>query len=246
MKKNFTNVQIYDKINIVVVITVTIARMSPTSMVVELNFSSFLVRDYSFHQRVSYFDLNKQNQKERLGIMRVTGGRKRGALLFVPDTDDIRPTSDKVKQAVFNMLAFSEISGNCLDLFAGSGAMGIEAVSRMNLFCDFADIDTKTVLQNVKKCGFEKECAIHREDFSVFLSKTKNTYGLVFLDPPYHKGYIEKALFGLVENKLLAKGATVVAESDFDEEYKIPNEIKIIKEKNYGRIKIKIGVFDPQ
>lgn len=186
------------------------------------------------------------NRKERLGIMRVTGGKKRGALLSVPDTYDIRPTSDKVKQAVFNMLAFSEISGKCLDLFAGSGAMGIEAISRMNLFCDFADTDTKTVSKNVEKCGFCDNCKIYKDDFLNFLKKTNNTYGLVFLDPPYHKGYLQKALFELVNLKLLEKNAIIVTESDFDEEYKIPDEIKIVKEKKYGRIKIKIGVFDPQ
>lgn len=178
--------------------------------------------------------------------MRVTGGKKRGTQLFVPDTYDIRPTSDKVKQAVFNMIAFLPIFGNCLDLFAGSGAMGIEAISRLDVFCDFSDKDISTVLKNVKKCGFEKECEIHRDDFLNFLGKTKNTYGLVFLDPPYHKGFLQKALFELVRKKLLEKNAVVVMESDFDEEYDIPEEIEIIKEKSYGRIKIKIGVFDPQ
>lgn len=178
--------------------------------------------------------------------MRVTGGKKRGTLLFVPDNYDIRPTSDKVKQAIFNMIAFNEFDGFCLDLFAGSGAMGIEAVSRLNLFCDFVDKDTKTVSKNVEKCGFSDNCNINKDDFLSFLKKSKNTYSLVFLDPPYHKGYIEKALFELVKNHLLKDGATIVMESDFDEEYKIPQEIKVTKEKNYGRIKIKIGVYDPQ
>lgn len=178
--------------------------------------------------------------------MRVTGGKKRGTALFVPEDYNIRPTSDKVKQAVFNMLAFSSVYGKCLDLFSGSGAMGIEAISRNDAFCDFVDKDVKTVSKNVEKCGFCDNCKIHKDDFLNFLKKTNNAYGLVFLDPPYHKGYLQKALFELVNLKLLEKNAIIVMESDFDEEYEIPKEIEIVKEKKYGRIKIKIGVFDPQ
>ena len=81
-----------------------------------------------------------------------------------------------------------------------------------------------------------------KEDFEAFLNKTKNTYSLVFLDPPYHKDFIQKALFIMVKNNLLDKDAIIVMESDFDEEYIIPDEIKVIKEKCYGRIKIRIGV----
>lgn len=177
--------------------------------------------------------------------MRVTGGKKRGTLLDVPDSNDIRPTSDKVKQAVFNIIQFMEIGEKCLDLFAGSGAMGIEAISRTGCFCDFVDRDTKAVEKNIKKCGFSDNCVIHRSDFLSFLKKTNEKYSLVFLDPPYHKGYIPQALFQL-SKKNLQDNAIIVMESDFDEEYEIPKSIDIIKEKKYGRIKIKIGVFNPQ
>ena len=103
--------------------------------------------------------------------MRVTSGKKRGTLLDVPDGDDIRPTSDKVKQAIFNMLQFMEFEGKCLDLFSGSGAMGIEAISRMELFCDFVDKDTKTVEKNIKKWFFEAEKHIKVERIALKTTK---------------------------------------------------------------------------
>ncbi len=175
--------------------------------------------------------------------MKVTSGIKRGAVLKTPDDLSVRPTTDKVKQAIFSMIQFISPGEQALDLFSGSGAMGIEAVSRYQIKCDFVDTETKTVLENLKKCGFSDYAQVYKEDFSSFLKKTTKKYSLVFLDPPYHKGYIDTSLELLTKRSLLCEDALVIMESDGDEEYKIPSCIEIIKEKSYGRIKIKIGVF---
>ncbi len=175
--------------------------------------------------------------------MKVTSGTKRGTGLFVPEDLSVRPTTDKVKQAIYSMIQFMELGDYALDLFAGSGAMGIEAISRYQIKCDFVDKNTKTVAANLKKCDFLKYATVNETDFSAFLKTTDKKYSLVFLDPPYHKGYISEALTLLSERKLLSDEAVLILESDNDEEYDIPKNIEIIKEKGYGRIKIKIGVF---
>lgn len=174
--------------------------------------------------------------------MQVNSGKNKGTRLFSSDDEAVRPTTDKVKQAIFNLISFDVKKGKVLDLFAGSGALGIEALSRGFEFCDFSDINPVWVNKNIEKCKLFDCCNIHKGDFEAFLNKTKNTYSLVFLDPPYHKDFIQKALFIMVKNNLLDKDAIIVMESDFDEEYIIPDEIKVIKEKCYGRIKIRIGV----
>ncbi len=175
--------------------------------------------------------------------MKVTSGIKKGTLLKVPDDLSVRPTTDKVKQAIYSMIQFLEPGEQALDLFSGSGAMGIEAVSRYQIKCDFVDKETKTVSENLKKCGFLEYATVYKDDFASFLKKTTKKYSLVFLDPPYHKGYIEASLELLTNRELLCKDALIIMESDGDEQYKIPDCIEVIKEKSYGRIKIKIGVF---
>lgn len=176
--------------------------------------------------------------------MQVNSGNNKGTLLFVPEGENIRPTSDKVKQAIFNIISFSVSDGNVLDLFAGSGSLGIEALSRGFKFCDFSDLDTACVKKNTEKCRLNDKCEIHTCDFKTFISGAKRKYSLVFLDPPYHKELIPKALTLLCEKNLPETGAVIVMESDYNETYDIPDEIKVTKEKRYGRIKIQIGVYE--
>lgn len=177
-------------------------------------------------------------------IMKVTSGIKRGTLLSTPEDLSIRPTTDKVKQAIFNMIQFMDVGTQALDLFSGSGSMGIEAISRYLIKCDFVDKDTKTTINNIKKCNFSDYADIYKEDFATFLKKTKKKYSLIFLDPPYHNDYITASLDFLLKNNLLEDNAVLIMESDSDEEYIVPENIEIIKEKSYGRIKIRIGVFN--
>ena len=141
------------------------------------------------------------------------------------------------------MISFLVTDGNVLDLFAGSGALGIEALSRGFSWCDFCDADPLWVKKNVEKCRLSNECNIVKSDYEAFLLKTDKKYSLVFLDPPYHKGYVERSLSILCERQLLENGSVIVVETDSDEVYKIPEKIEIAKEKCYGRIKILIGVY---
>lgn len=175
--------------------------------------------------------------------MQVNSGKNKGTVLFSSPDISVRPTTDKVKQAIFNTINFMVEKGNVLDLFAGSGALGIEALSRGFPCCDFSDLDPSWVNKNIEKCRLKDSSNVFKGDFESFLLKTDKKYSLVFLDPPYHKGYVEKSLDMLCKRNLLSDGAVIVMETDCNEQYKIPDKIEIVKEKSYGRIKICIGVY---
>ncbi len=160
--------------------------------------------------------------------MRVTGGACRGRILKVPDTNTVRPTTDKVRQMIYNMLAHSawasragfELAGaHVLDGFCGTGALGIEALSRGADTCVFIDHDGRvlhTAQANVKACGYDH--------VSHFLIKgcqkmgarpdTISPRNLVLLDPPYRKDFVTPALAALVEGGWLADDALVLAETE--------------------------------
>lgn len=160
--------------------------------------------------------------------MRVTGGQARGRILKVPDIQAVRPTTDKMRQMLFNMLAHSvwaaqtgfELPGaHVLDGFCGTGALGIEALSRGAADCVFVDSDRHVVQAaqaNVKTCGFEAQTR--------FLMKTCQTLGscpkeipprnLVLLDPPYRKDLVEPSISALAQGGWLAPDALVIAETE--------------------------------
>ena len=176
--------------------------------------------------------------------MRVTSGIRKGALLQSAEDLSVRPTTDKVKQAIFNMIQFEIPNRTVLDLFAGSGALGIEALSRGAKHCTFVDIQPEIVQKNIKKVRFEELSRIVKSDYLSFLEQCSAPFDLVFLDPPYQKGMLSEALKKLIERNLLLPGSLIVWEYDFGEEIPVPEEIRIIKERNFGRVQTRIGAFE--
>ena len=175
--------------------------------------------------------------------MRVISGIKRGTVLFAPKSLDTRPTTDRVKENIFNLIAFDICDKFVLDLFSGSGAMGIEALSRGAKKCTFVDSSKDSceiIKKNLEKTALFKDSALIQKSFDIFLNEAKEKYSLVFLDPPYHKGYIDKALEIMVSKNLLCDNALIVCECDSDEEIKDVKSLSRIKEKVYGRVKITI------
>ena len=172
--------------------------------------------------------------------LRVTSGLKKGTILFTKDDLSIRPTADKIKQSIFNMIQFELENRYTLDLFSGTGGLGIEALSRGADFCTFVDSDTTITEKNIKKVNFFEKSLILKSDYIDFLNKTKKKFSLVFLDPPYKKGYIDKALSLLYENNLLTDDAIIISECDTSEAIYIHEFYKIKKEVSYGRVKILI------
>lgn len=151
--------------------------------------------------------------------MRVIGGELKGRRLFSPKGgrgSTVRPTPDRVREAVFNILPRSLAGVRVLDLFAGTGAMGIEALSRGALEAVFVDADKSSadlVAKNLEACGLAARARVIRKDVPGALKAVSGPFGLVILDPPYGTGLLEEALKDLDASGLVAPGATVVAES---------------------------------
>lgn len=129
--------------------------------------------------------------------MRVITGSARGRRLKAPDGFDVRPTTDKVKEAIFSIVQFDIEGSAVLDLFSGSGQMGIEALSRGAKSCVFVDNSRSSVevtKENISAAGFKNEATVMNSDSIGYLRMCRNTFDVAFLDPPYGKGIIEEAL----------------------------------------------------
>jgi 16S rRNA (guanine966-N2)-methyltransferase len=175
--------------------------------------------------------------------MRIVGGTLGGRRIAVPSGRETRPTSDRVREAVFNVLAhgiadFSLESARVLDLFAGTGALGFEALSRGARFCQFVDDEAEArglIRRNADALGVIGKCKIWRRDATLLgRSAPQPPFDLVFADPPYGKGLGEKALASLVAGDWLAPGAVVVLEESSAAEVAAPAELSLIDRRIYG------------
>lgn len=150
--------------------------------------------------------------------MRVITGIARGRKLeTLPGEDVTRPTTESVKEALFSMIQFEIEDKKVLDLFAGSGQLGIEALSRGAGKCIFVESDrqaVKVIQNNVSHCQLEKQADIINSDAISFLMK-KNNFDIAFLDPPYKKGFMEKCLPLLLP--MMSGDGVVVCETSADE-----------------------------
>ena len=141
----------------------------------------------------------------------ITGSARGRRLTTVEGTDVVRPTTQKVKEAIFSAIQFDIEGAVVLDLFAGSGQLGIEALSRGAKECTFVDsaaVSIKTIKQNVSHVGFDSTSEILNKPFSAFLKSTSKTFDLVFMDPPYGKKLVQKAL-PLAAEKMSERGVIV-------------------------------------
>ncbi len=169
--------------------------------------------------------------------MRVITGTARGMRLFTLEGDSVRPTTDKVKEAMFSIIQFEIEGRRVLDLFAGSGQLGIEALSRGAKSAHFVDESREAVSvinKNLEKTKLKELSTISHTDSITFISSTDRTFDLFFLDPPYGKGLIEKAL--PLCAKRASTGALIVCETSFDEF--LPEKIdslEYLKRYKYGK-----------
>ena len=151
--------------------------------------------------------------------MRVITGLAKGRRLEELPGLDTRPTTSRVKEGLFSAIQFDIEGRRVLDLFAGTGQLGIEALSRGACFCDFVDsapAALNIVRRNVRTCGFEDRCACHGKDFAAFLSRAGEKYGLIFLDPPYASGNLERALEMIAAIDIVVENGIIVCESPAD------------------------------
>lgn len=170
--------------------------------------------------------------------MRIISGCRRGHKLYEFNGDNVRPTTDRVKESIFNLIQGYVPSARVLDMFAGSGALSLEALSRGADFAVMVDIDensTAIIKKNIAELKFEKLCAVFRMSFMDYAKSCQDKFDIIFLDPPYNKGLIEPALFAISEYSLLSDEGIVVLESD-DTDFRTEiSSLSILKQKKYGR-----------
>ena len=174
--------------------------------------------------------------------MRVITGTARGRKLLEPAGMDIRPTTDQVKEAIFNILQGDVEGRRVLDLFAGTGQLGIEALSRGAESCVFVDESreaVKLVKANLEKCGFSGE--VFQGDALRFL-ESREKYGLIFLDPPYRSGLYGELLQRIKHFDKLLTGGIMVVETPADYEPESPG-LPYAKLRSYRYGKVRITTF---
>ena len=180
--------------------------------------------------------------------MRVTGGTLRGKRLCGLRGLAIRPTTDYLRESIFNILAGGVEDAVVLDLFAGTGSLGIEALSRGALWALFIDNSRQSVnliKKNLTICGYEMSGFVLKRDLTKGLPEEyplmKKGIDLVFIDPPYGKGFIPLILEKLSERGILASPSIVVAESSKNDKLPIRlNSLRLSNTKIYGETKIDI------
>ena len=176
--------------------------------------------------------------------MRVITGSAGGRRLLELEGLETRPTTDRVKEGVFSALQFDIEGRRVLDLFAGTGQLGLEALSRGAERCTFVDQRREAaalVRENVKLCRFEDRARVAQEEALSFLSSCREKFDVVFLDPPYQSGLLEKSLETLTRFDILREYGIIVCESGT--EWTVPPlapPYEAGREYRYGQIKLTV------
>lgn len=175
--------------------------------------------------------------------MRVITGIAKGIKLHTLEGESVRPSSEKVKEAVFSSIQFELQNVTFLDLFAGSGQMGIEAISRgaeRSVFIDNNSQSISIIKQNTKNCNLNDKSVIFKSDYKDFLKNTNLNFDIAFLDPPYYLGILNEAL--TLTSEKMSENGIIICEHPVD--ISLPESINgFNKAKNYKYGKIIITVY---
>ena len=177
--------------------------------------------------------------------MRIISGRARGTKLYTLEGDSTRPTLDRVKESIFNIIQSDIKDSIFLDLFAGSGAIGLEAASRgakKVILCDKSKEAMQIIKKNILKTHLENVVEIYLLDFRALLNdKLNEKLDIVYIDPPYKSDFAIQAVNIILENNLITKDSLILIETDRKEEVeeKLKKvDVRIIDERKYGRAEI--------
>ena len=173
--------------------------------------------------------------------MRVITGIARGRRLKEPNGMETRPTTDRVKEGIFSSIQFEVEGRKVLDLFGGTGQMGIEALSRGAAHCTFVDLQKQAVAvirENVNSTGFADQSTIIQGDALAFLSRCREKFDLIFLDPPYGSGLLEKAMETITAIDIVSENGIIVCENGSNSGWPVVTEpYRMQKEYRYGKIR---------
>ena len=182
-------------------------------------------------------------------MMRIITGRARGIKLNTLEGENTRPTSERAKEAVFSMIQFDIEGREVLDLFAGSGQMGLEAVSRGAARATFIDKSrdaARIINQNIEKTKLSEFCRLFNSDVNDFIRVTrgKKQYDVVFIDPPYALRAVAPTLKALLDGNMLKPTSIIICESEeanvFENDAPLAEKFEIIKNAKYGMAHITI------
>ncbi|MBQ0760700.1 MAG: 16S rRNA (guanine(966)-N(2))-methyltransferase RsmD [Zhongshania sp.] len=182
------------------------------------------------------------HSKESQGMLRIIGGQWRSRKLHFQAAEGLRPTSDRIRETLFNWLSPHIHDAHCLDLFAGSGALGLEALSRYAAHCDFIETDNTTCRQirdhlATLKCT---AASVHCQSAEAYLATTEVKHRIIFLDPPFHKNLLEPVISALTD-KALANDTLIYIETAADEALPaLPTHWHIDKEKKAGHVNYRL------
>jgi len=177
--------------------------------------------------------------------MRIISGTARGTKLFTLEGENTRPTLDRVKEPLFSIIQ-NYINGSVvLDLFSGSGALGLEALSRgaiKAILCDKSYEAIEVIKKNINKTHFEEKTKVLCMDYKKCLENINEKLDLIFIDPPYKLDLAIKSIEIILEKKILSEDGLIIVETD-DEERELKelekiSNIKVINLKTYGRVKL--------
>ena len=176
--------------------------------------------------------------------MRVITGKARGVQLKTPDGMLTRPTADRVKEALFSIINFDLPGAAVLDLFGGTGQLGIEALSRgadSAVFVDQREDACKIIRENLRRTKLESQGRVVRSDYLDYLRRSREKFDIILLDPPYAEVFLENALKCITEIDILQSGGIIVAERPVEKE--LPFEFEGYtrsKDYKYGKILLTI------
>lgn len=176
--------------------------------------------------------------------MRVISGTAKGCKLSSIDDISTRPTLDRVKEPLFSIIQNHLQEANVLDLFAGSGALGIESLSRGSKHCTFCDKSYKSIQmlkENIRKTRMEEKSTILNQDYKKCLKEQKEQFDIIFIDPPYKQDIAVDAIKTILNLHLLAKDGIIILETDEEEreEKELEEvELEVYDKRKYGRVKL--------
>ncbi len=174
--------------------------------------------------------------------MRVITGSQRGRKLLTLEGNDVRPTTDKVKESIFNIIQFDVPDAKIIDLFAGSGQLGIEALSRGAESCVFVDSSAKSIAvveENLKITSFREKAKTVRSDSLSYLDRVIEKYDIALLDPPYKAGLMEDAIERVAPH--IEENGVIVCETGSEEV--LPENLAGFTSKRYKYGKIALTVY---
>ena len=173
--------------------------------------------------------------------MRVITGTARGRKLKEPAGMETRPTTDRVKEGIFSSIQFEIEGRRILDLFGGTGQMGVEALSRGAAHCTFVDLRKEAVSiirENLELTGFTDRSRVIQGDALAFLSRCRETFDVIFLDPPYDSGLLEKSMELVTTIDIVSENGIIVCENGSSAGWPtVSPPYRLQKEYRYGKIK---------